>query len=207
MSESSADRETAPAGDLATSAAEPEGIAPATERPHGDEQQGIENARASEPDENAWAEEPSPASADDADSPRGAKSADSSGEDRRELPNALTFRITRTTWIAVISVAVCATPVATAHAWLLWVYLLPIALGFWVARMRTTVDADGATVRHMTGTTRFTWEEVQSVKLNARGWSEAVLTSGNHVKLPAVRVRDLSLLSEMSRGRIPDPAR
>jgi len=137
----------------------------------------------------------------------GAEAADSSGPGRRELPDTLTFRITRTAWIAVISVAVCATPVATSHAWLLWVYLLPIALGFWVARMRTTVGADGATVRHMTGTARFTWDDVQSVKLDARGWSEAVLVSGQHVKLPAVRVRDLSLLSEMSRGRIPDPAR
>lgn len=205
MSESSAERETAPAGELTTSAAEPEGTAPGTERLDGDVQQDSGNARAS--GETEPAEESSPASAEDADSPGAAESADSSDEQRRELPNTLTFRITRTTWIAVISVAICATPVATAHAWLLWVYLLPIALGLWVARMRTTVGADGATVRRVTGTTRFTWDEVQSIKLNARGWSEAVLTSGSRVKLPAVRVRDLSLLSEMSGGRVPDPAR
>lgn len=202
MSESSAERETAPAGDVATSAAESAATSPDAARPEGGVQQD-----SGEAGDVAGERAPGEQASDELTDSSGAEAADSSGSDRRELPDTLTFRITRTAWIAVISVAVCATPVATAHAWLLWVYLLPIALGFWVARMRTTVGADGATVRHMTGTARFTWDDVQSVKLNPRGWSEAVLVSGQHVKLPAVRVRDLSLLSEMSRGRIPDPAR
>ena len=246
VSESSAERETTPAGDVATEEAASEAAQTDGPRTGGPEAQAPERQdsekrapekpasgsdRPNQPSEGA--EEPSASASGEPDSRGGAESAeavgcdeapesgsaDSSGADgagadsageaqpQPELPDTLTFRITRTTWVAVASVVVCATPVATSHSYLLWVYLLPIALGFWVARMRTTVGAEGVRVRTMTGTTSFTWDDVRSVKLNARGWSEAVLTSGKHVRLPAVRVRDLSLVSEMSRGRLPDPAR
>lgn len=124
-----------------------------------------------------------------------------------ELPETLTFRITRTAMLAVIAFAVCATPVASAYVWLLPIYLLPLALLVWVMRLRTTVSADEIHVRTLTGSSRFSWDEVQSVKLRARGWVEAVLNSDERVTLPAVRVRDLSWLSAMSRGRLPDPTR
>ena len=130
-----------------------------------------------------------------------------SGQPEQDLPETLTFRITRTTLLAVISFTVCATPVASAQPWLLWVYLFPLAALVWVLRVRTTVSAEGVRVRTLTGTTHVSWDDVQSVKLDSRRWVEAVLTSGERVKLPAVRVRDLSRLSAMSRGRIPDPAR
>lgn len=218
VSESSAERETVPAGDMAT-----EEVASEAAQPGGVDEQDSETGRVSEvteeqspsaaPDSSAGTSKPE--STEEHENGGDRENAGDSGEDgasaepgqQRELPDTLTFRITRTTWVAVAAVVVCATPVATSHAFLLWVYLLPIALGVWITRMRTTVGADGVTVRHMTGTTSFSWDDVRSVKLNARGWSEAVLTSGKHVKMPAVRVRDLSLVSEMSRGRLPDPAR
>jgi hypothetical protein len=204
VSESSAERQTVPAGDT-------EEVASEAAQPGGADEQDSETGQVSEVTEKQSAASPAPDSSADAESgSAGASGADGtsagSGQ-QRELPDTLTFRITRTTWVAVASVVVCATPVATSHVFLLWVYLLPIALGVWITRMRTTVGADGVTVRHMAGTTSFSWDDVRSVKLNARGWSEAVLTSGKHVKMPAVRVRDLSLVSEMSRGRLPDPAR
>lgn len=123
-----------------------------------------------------------------------------------KLPERLTFRITPVSLIGVLTVAVCVSPAAAAIPWLLWLYVIPLALLVWVLRVRTTVDRDGITARTVTRRIRFDWDDVRALRLNERKWVHAVLLSGRDIKLPAVRVRDLPRVAAMSGGRISDPA-
>ncbi|GGI73212.1 hypothetical protein GCM10011581_07680 [Saccharopolyspora subtropica] len=122
------------------------------------------------------------------------------------LPTSLTFRITPVSLLAVLAIAVCATPLATtAGPWALLIYLIPLAIMVWILRTRTTVDPQRVAVRTFFGGSSFGWDEIASLRLNERRWLKAVLHSGKEVRLPAVRVRDLPRLSAMSGGRLPDP--
>ncbi|MGW1676666.1 PH domain-containing protein [Saccharopolyspora sp. NPDC002376] len=123
-----------------------------------------------------------------------------------ELPKSLTFRITPVSQLAVLSILVCATPLAwAAYPWGLLVYLIPLGLSWWIARTRTTVSPERVAVRTALSGTRFDWDEVASLHLDEKRWLKAVLTSGKEITLPAVRVRDLPRLSVMSGGRLPNP--
>lgn len=121
------------------------------------------------------------------------------------VPARLIFRITPISLLAVLTVAICVTPVAWYQPWLLLLYLLPAGLLVWIFRVRTVVTADSITATAL-GRTRIPWDDVRSVKLDERRWVRAVLDSGKEVLLPAVRVRDLPRLAAMSGGRLPDPA-
>ena len=121
------------------------------------------------------------------------------------VPARLTFRITPISLLAVLTVAICVTPVAWYQPWLLLLYLLPAGLLVWISRVRTVVTADSITATAL-ARTRIPWDDVRSVKLDERRWVRAVLDSGKEVLLPAVRVRDLPRLAAMSGGRLPDPA-
>lgn len=120
------------------------------------------------------------------------------------VPARLTFRITPISLLAVLTVAICVTPVAWYQPWLLLLYLLPAGLLVWIFRVRTVVTADSITATAL-ARTRIPWDDVRSVKLDERRWVRAVLDSGKEVLLPAVRVRDLPRLAAMSGGRLPDP--
>ncbi|MDR7300782.1 PH domain-containing protein [Haloactinomyces albus] len=122
------------------------------------------------------------------------------------LPDRLTFRITPLAIVGVLTVAVCISPAAAAAPWLLWLYLLPVGLLVWILRMRTTVDSTGLTARNVVRKSRIGWGDLQSLRVNERRWVRAVLHSHREVRLPAVRVRDLSRLAAMSGGRLSDPA-
>ncbi|WP_243792588.1 PH domain-containing protein [Saccharopolyspora gloriosae] len=138
-----------------------------------------------------------------------APAADKSSAGRaKSLPNSLTFQLTRTSLLAVMTVAICVTPIAFAQPFplLLPSYLIPLALAYVITRPRTVVTAEHVTTRGLIGTTRFGWDELSSVRLNENRWVRAVLTSGKEVVLPAIRVRDLARLAELSGGRLPDPS-
>lgn len=141
----------------------------------------------------------------------GADTTESDGADAEAsagasaVPARLTFRITPISLLAVLTVAICVTPVAWYQPWLLLLYLLPAGLLVWIFRVRTVVTADSITATAL-GRTRIPWDDVRSVKLDERRWVRAVLDSGKEVLLPAVRVRDLPRLAAMSGGRLPDPA-
>ncbi|MBB5155404.1 PH domain-containing protein [Saccharopolyspora phatthalungensis] len=123
-----------------------------------------------------------------------------------EEPKPLTFRITPVALLAVLAIIICATPLATtAGTWALLLYLIPLVLLVWILRTRTTVGPQQVAVRTIVGRTRFSWDDVASLRLDERRWLKAVLRSGKEVRLPAVRVRDLPRLSAISSGRLPDP--
>ncbi|GAA4619574.1 PH domain-containing protein [Saccharopolyspora hordei] len=130
----------------------------------------------------------------------------SSQPEQPPLPKSLTFRITPVSLLAVVAVLVCATPLAWgAYPWGLLVYLVPLGLAWWILRTRTTVSPERIAVRTALGSNRFDWDQVASLRLDEKRWLKAVLSSGQEVTLPAVRVRDLPRLSVMSGGRLPNP--
>lgn len=146
------------------------------------------------------------AGTNDADEAGHPEDGDRASEQTRQPPASLTFRITPISLFAVITVAICVTPMAWVAAWLLSLYAIPVLLLVWVLRCRTVVDADQLSVRTMLRSTTVPWDEVRSLHLDERRWLRAVLVSGKKIRLPSVRVRDLPRLSAMSGGRLPDPA-
>ncbi|MGW0892238.1 PH domain-containing protein [Saccharopolyspora sp. NPDC002578] len=125
----------------------------------------------------------------------------------KALPKSLTFQLTRISLLAVFAVAISVTPIAFAQPFplLLPAYLIPLALGYAIMRPRTVVTAERISSRGQFSTTRFGWDELASVRLDEKRWVRAVLVSGKEVVLPAIRVRDLPRLAELSGGRLPDP--
>ncbi|MFR9729686.1 PH domain-containing protein [Saccharopolyspora sp. MS10] len=125
----------------------------------------------------------------------------------KELPKSLTFRLTRTALLAVLGVAIGVTPIAFAQPFplLLPTYLLPAALTFAIVRPQTSVTAERITARGLFRRRSFGWDELASIRLDEKRWARAVLVSGAEVVLPAIRVRDVPRLAELSGGRLPDP--
>ncbi len=125
--------------------------------------------------------------------------------DRPEAPAPrVAFRISPLTVLAALALAVCATPFALGAPLLWLIYLVPLAIIVWTLRVRTTVDADGVTVRRILGRRRVPWSEISSLRLGPR--VSAVLVDGTELALPAVHVRHLPQLAAASGGRLPDPA-
>lgn len=101
---------------------------------------------------------------------------------------------------------VCAIPVAFGAPYLWLIYLGPVGIVAWTLRTRTVVDADGLRVRRLVGGRRVPWEVCGGLRVDRRSGVHAVLTGGEEVALPAVRVRDLPALALASGGRLPDLA-
>jgi hypothetical protein len=116
------------------------------------------------------------------------------------------FRNSPLAVLAAIAFMVCFTPVALTVPGMTVLYLIPIAMVFWVLRLRTTVDADTIAARGTLRTQRVDWADVTALRLRTRSRISAVLNSGTELPLPAVHVRDLPVLAMMSGGRLPDPS-
>ena len=117
------------------------------------------------------------------------------------MPEQAVFRPPRLSILAAVVLAICATPVAFGAPWLWLVYLIPLAIIAGVLWIRTTADAEGLTVRRLRGRRRVPWAEISSLRLREPGVS-AVLTGGDALPLPAVRVRALPQLAAVSGGHL-----
>ena len=127
------------------------------------------------------------------------------GVSEQQIPTRLVFRVPGIAILAALLFAICATPVAAASPYLLWIYLIPIALIAWVVRVRTVVDAEGLVAYTLTGRRRMPWPQLSGLRLTEKSGVTAVLDGGDEVALPQVRVRHLPALSFMSGGVVPDP--
>lgn len=128
------------------------------------------------------------------------------GTVRTTAPTPATFRAVPTVaLVAVAFFALCMSPIAfQGGPWFL-VFLVPVALGFWVVRGRTRVDDDGLHVRGLVGSRSVAWADLSGLRLPEKGWVHAVPTEGSEVELRGVRIRDLGRVSEASGGRISAP--
>ena len=115
------------------------------------------------------------------------------------------FRVSPLVVLFALALALCATPVAFGAPYLWLIYLVPVAIVAWTLRTRTVVDPEGLRVRRLVGGRQVSWDAVTGLRVDDRSRVHAVLADGGEQALPAVHVRDLSVLSAASGGRVPDP--
>jgi Bacterial PH domain len=107
--------------------------------------------------------------------------------------------------VAVGFLALAVSPIAfLGGPWWLF-YLLPIALGWWVIRTRTVVDAEALRVLSAWGSRRVDWNDVATLRVVDRGWVRAVRGEDAEQPLVGVRTRDLGRVAQASGGRITMP--
>jgi hypothetical protein len=117
----------------------------------------------------------------------------------------LRIRPTRTALLAVLVLAFCVLPLATASWWLLWLLALPALALAWVLRVGVDVDRAGVTVRALLGRRRLDWSDVAGLHARDRGDLWLVLGTGRRLRLPTARARHLPLIAAASGGRLPSP--
>lgn len=122
------------------------------------------------------------------------------------MAGPVVFRISALGHVAAITLVVCVTPVAATVPYGALLYLLPLGWMAGIVRLRTTVDGESVTARNIVRARRVAWTDITALRLRTRSRVSAVLTDGSELPLPAVRVRDLPLLAEVSDGRLPDLA-
>ncbi|SHK20163.1 PH domain-containing protein [Pseudonocardia thermophila] len=135
--------------------------------------------------------------------------AERSGQDgeaaARELPRAV-FRPSPLVVLVAFAFAFCATPFAFGAPLFWLIYLIPVGMIVWAVRVRTVVDPDALTVRHVIGRRTVPWSEITSLHLTKSTRVRAVLSGGDELALPAVHVRNLPAMAAASGGRLPDPS-
>ncbi|AOS65328.1 Bacterial PH domain [Actinoalloteichus hymeniacidonis] len=107
--------------------------------------------------------------------------------------------------LAVVALAVCVTPAAFGAPGLQLLYLIPLAILWWVLRRRTMVDSTGIQVRELFSSTRVDWPQVRGLRLGRNSSVHLVHENDAELALPLMRTRDLPLLAALSGGRLPDP--
>ena len=138
-----------------------------------------------------------------------ASSADTPASDAAAAAAPAVFRVPPAALVAVVFLAMGLSPIAfQGGVWFL-LFLLPLALGFGVLWVRTTVDADGIRVRGAAGTDRLGWSQVARLRVGESTFVRAVPVEGAHADrelvMTCVRVRDLGRVGEASGGRISVP--
>jgi hypothetical protein len=122
------------------------------------------------------------------------------------LPAAQVIRISPLALFAVVLLLVCILFPALGWPHLLgWLLAVPLALAYWILRVRTTVSETGLRTRSLRGSEFIEWREIKGLRFPKRGWCRADLLSGREVPLPAVTMEDTPLLARYSSGRVPDP--
>ncbi|GAA4787263.1 hypothetical protein GCM10023200_21800 [Actinomycetospora chlora] len=111
--------------------------------------------------------------------------------------------------VAVGFLAIGVSPVAFTGGVAFLLYLLPLALAWWVVRTRTVVDGTSLRVASAVGSRRIGWDEVATLRVAERGWVRVVREDGSgtavETALTGVRPRDLGRLAQASGGRITMP--
>ncbi len=110
------------------------------------------------------------------------------------------FRLPRSAYLAVLFLALCATPLVQ-HPLASVVYVIPVVAAVFIARTATIVDDRGITVRALIGHRTLLWTELRGLSVTGR--SVYAVTDTGSVRLPCVRIADLAALSAASGGRLP----
>jgi hypothetical protein len=116
------------------------------------------------------------------------------------------FRVPGIAMLAVALLLICIVPAAFAAPGLQLLLLIPLALAFWIVRMRTTATGEGLTVRTLFAKRELAWSQLKGLALSERGTVRAVTTGDEQIALPSVRTRHLPVLSLVSDGRVGDPS-
>ncbi|MFI7072003.1 PH domain-containing protein [Micromonospora sediminicola] len=114
------------------------------------------------------------------------------------------FRHNQAILAAAIVAFIGALPLASARWWLLWVLLVPLAVGVWAWRSGTDADARELRLRALLGQRRVPWARVAELAGDTRGRAVARLDDGQVLVLPAVRATDLPRLITATGQQMPD---
>lgn len=123
----------------------------------------------------------------------------------RSAVGPIRVRTPRMNLVAVLALAICVIPLASASPWLAVLWALPLLAIAYLRRVGVDVDAEAITVRALLGSRRLPWSEVAGLRIGRRNRLFAVLRSGGAVRLPVLRLRHLSMVSAASGGAVPDP--
>jgi hypothetical protein len=110
------------------------------------------------------------------------------------------FRLPRSAYLAVLFLALCATPLVQ-HPLASIVYVIPVAAAVFIARTATIVDDHGITVRALVGSRTLPWADLRGLSVTGR--SVYAVTDAGSVRLPCVRLADLAAVSAASGGHLP----
>jgi Bacterial PH domain len=113
---------------------------------------------------------------------------------------ARTFRVPRSAYVVVLFLVLGVTALVQYPA-LAVLYLLPILAGVFIARVATVVDERGITVRALFGSKQLPWSELRGLSVTGR--SVYAVTRDGAVRLPCVRISDLSAVAAASGGHLP----
>ncbi|MCZ4554409.1 hypothetical protein ABIC28_000790 [Rhodococcus sp. PvR044] len=121
-------------------------------------------------------------------------------------PIEQSIHISKLGLLAVGLLAICLSPVVlTKPVPLLLLLLIPVAVAWWMLRVRTTVTAEGLRLRRMFSTENIEWSQIKGFRFPKRGWARADLTDGREVSLPVVTFGRLPQIAAASGGRVTDP--
>jgi hypothetical protein len=80
----------------------------------------------------------------------------------------VTFRLPFTALIGVFALIVCMTPTAFGVPGLQVLYLVPLTLGVWLVRTRTTVGPDTVVAYRVRSSRRISWSELAGLRGGGR---------------------------------------
>ncbi|MFI6429096.1 PH domain-containing protein [Rhodococcus oryzae] len=121
-------------------------------------------------------------------------------------PIEQSIHISKLGLLAVGLLAICLSPVVlTKPVPLLLLLLIPVAVAWWMLRVRTTVTAEGLRLRRMFSTENIEWSQIKGFRFPKRGWARADLADGREVSLPVVTFGRLPQIAAASGGRVTDP--
>ncbi|HEY2298412.1 MAG TPA: PH domain-containing protein [Jatrophihabitans sp.] len=123
-----------------------------------------------------------------------------------------TFRLPRSTYLAVLFLLLCTAPFAlsaqvgdegstTGWSWRVVFFLIPIVAAVFIARTATFASPNGLRVRAAFGSRTLSWEQVRGLSVTGNA-VYAVVDDGS-VRLPCVGTKDLATISKVSGGRLP----
>jgi hypothetical protein len=115
------------------------------------------------------------------------------------------FRYNAAITIAAVVAFFGAVPLATSHAYLLPIALVPILVAVWGWRAGTDVGPAGLRIRALFGSRLVPWSHVTALVPADRRHVYAVLTTGRQVRLPAVGAAELATFSDDAAGKAAAP--
>ncbi len=128
------------------------------------------------------------------------------------MAETLVIRLPRPTYLVVLALAIGIAPVGLYGGYyhpeqarisvLTLLYLIPLLAGFFIARTATVVSPAGIQVRAVFGSRFIRWDEMRGLSVTGRN-IYAVSVDGT-VRLPCVRLADLTAVAAASGGRLPE---
>ncbi|GAA4677263.1 hypothetical protein GCM10023197_36470 [Gordonia humi] len=115
------------------------------------------------------------------------------------------FKLSRLAYAGVLVAVLLVVIMMGGSLWFGFLAVVPVALAWWIHRLRTHVDSDGIVAVGTFGEQSASWDEIDGLRFPKWTSVRAVTTDGTEIRLPSVGFEDVPKLSLASGGRLPDP--